>query len=310
MAGVIADADVQPFNAVSPAGALRQDVCLADYTSWRVGGSAERFYQPESKDDLISFLQQLPVDEPLFWLGLGSNLLIRDGGIRGTVVCTRGRLKAIDQVAADRFYVEAGIPCAHVAKFCVEKSCSGAEFLAGIPGTMGGALAMNAGAFGGEIWRLVDHVITTDRFGVVRKRMKSEFDIGYRSVSGVKGEWFLAAELKLEPGNAEEGREKIRTLLARRAATQPTSQASCGSVFRNPEGDFAARLIESCGLKGYVIGDAQVSMKHANFIVNRGAARAADIEALIDHVRQQVESQHGVVLRPEVQIVGVPLEEG
>jgi UDP-N-acetylmuramate dehydrogenase len=296
-------------DSVASSGELLRNVRLADYTSWRVGGAAERFYWPGHRDDLIRFLQQLPTDEALFWLGLGSNLLVRDGGIRGTVICTRGRLKTMSQIAPDRIYVEAGVPSAHVARFCVERGCAGAEFLAGIPGTLGGALAMNAGAFGGETWSLVDHVITVDRFGVVRKRLTSEYAIGYRRVDGVDGEWFLAAELKLESGSVDAGREKIRTLLASRAATQPTNQPTAGSVFRNPEGDFAARLIESSGLKGYAIGHAQVSLRHANFIVNLGAARASDIEALIYHVQQQVALRHDIILTPEVRIVGVPWEE-
>jgi UDP-N-acetylmuramate dehydrogenase len=280
-------------------------VRLADYTSWRVGGVADRFYWPGHRDDLIRFLQQLPADEPLFWLGLGSNVLIRDGGFRGTVICTRGRLKTMNRIAADRIYVEAGVPSAHVARFCVEQGFAGAEFLAGIPGTMGGALAMNAGAFGGETWSLVEYVVTVDRFGVLHKRSKSEYAIGYRSVAGVDGEWFLAAGLKLESGSVDAGKEKIRMLLAGRAASQPTNQPTAGSVFRNPEGDFAARLIESSGLKGYAIGQAQVSLKHANFIVNLGAACASDIEALICHVQQQVALRHNVNLTPEVLIVGI-----
>ncbi|WP_228125098.1 UDP-N-acetylmuramate dehydrogenase [Candidatus Methylospira mobilis] len=296
-------------DASASGGELLRNVRLADHTSWRVGGNADRFYWPAGSEGLVRFLQQLPDDEPLFWLGLGSNLLVRDGGIRGTVICTRGRLKDMNRIAENRIYVEAGVPSAHVARFCVEQGCAGAEFLAGIPGTMGGALAMNAGAFGGETWSLVDHVLTVDRSGVVRKRFKSEYAIGYRSVAGADGEWFLAAELKLETGDVDAGKEKIRALLAGRAAAQPTNQPNCGSVFRNPEGDFAARLIESSGLKGYAIGDAQVSMKHANFIVNLGSARATDIEALIYHVQQQVAMRHGTTLLPEVRIVGVAMEE-
>jgi len=302
-------AAARTYDAPAGGGELLFDVRLADHTSWRVGGNADRLYWPAGSEDLVRFLQRLPEDEPLFWLGLGSNLLVRDGGIRGTVICTRGRLKDMSRVAEDRVFVEAGVPCAHVARFCVDRGYAGAEFLAGIPGTMGGALAMNAGAFGGETWSLVDHVITVDRTGMVRKRRKSEYAIGYRSVAGAEGEWFLAAELKLQSGNGDAGRDKIRELLAGRAAAQPTNQPSCGSVFRNPEGDFAARLIESCGLKGYTIGDAQVSPKHANFIVNLGNARASDIEAMIYHVQQQVALRHGITLLPEVRIVGVAVEE-
>jgi len=282
---------------------------LCEYTSWRVGGPADRLYLPAGQDDLLCFLRSLPPQEPLFWLGLGSNLLVRDGGIRGTVICTKNRLRGMRLVNGERVYVEAGVPCALVARFGAEKSLNGAEFLAGIPGTFGGALAMNAGAFGGETWPLVERVWTTDRFGNVHERTATEYQIGYRSVTGPENEWFLAAELKLIPGDTGRSRERIKSLLAKRAATQPVSQPSCGSVFRNPPGDHAARLIESCGLKGHRMGGACVSEKHANFIVNLGDATALDIEALINKVRDEVRQQRGVSLEPEVRVVGEPAEQ-
>lgn len=285
-------------------GDLRFNQSLAPYTSWRVGGPAERFYRPLDKDDLAAFLQGLPPHEPLFWLGLGSNLLVRDGGLRGTVIHTRGRLGALKKIQANAIYAEAGVPCAKVARFCSEQGLAGGEFLAGIPGTLGGALAMNAGAFGGETWALVDRVVTVDRAGACRVRTKEAFEIGYRSVRGPEGEWFLSAVLQLEPGDAAQSRAKIRRLLARRAATQPTQLPSCGSVFRNPPGDSAGRLIEASGLKGFSIGGACVSEKHANFIVNRGKASARDIEALILHVRREVERHQGITLECEVRIIG------
>jgi UDP-N-acetylmuramate dehydrogenase len=285
-------------------GELRLDEPLSEYTSWHVGGPADRVYWPKDLDDLLRFLSILPEDEPLFWLGLGSNLLVRDGGVRGTVICTKGRLKAMHRIDEGRIHVQAGVPCAHVARFCAEQRLTGAEFLAGIPGTMGGALAMNAGAFGGETWGLVERVVTTDRRGTVRNRAAEDFAVGYRSVRRPEGEWFLAADLKLMPGDPDAGRERIRALLARRAATQPTNLPSCGSVFRNPPGDHAARLIEACGLKGHRIGGACVSEKHANFIVNTGGATARDIETLIQYVRERVERVYGLRLEPEVRIVG------
>ena len=285
-------------------GELRLNEPLSEHTSWRVGGPASHFYWPADLPDLLHFLQSLPADEPLFWLGLGSNLLVRDGGLRGTVVCTKNRLKVIRRVHGERVYVEAGVPCALVAKFCSEQQLAGAEFLAGIPGTMGGALAMNAGAFGGETWPLVVRVLTVDRHGDTRWRLADEYTVGYRSVTGIEGEWFLAAELSLHEGDSDASRERVKALLAQRAATQPTNQPSCGSVFRNPPDDHAARLIESCGLKGYRIGGACVSEKHANFIVNTGNASARDLESLIDYVRDQVEQRCGIRLNPEVRIVG------
>jgi UDP-N-acetylmuramate dehydrogenase len=287
-------------------GELRHDVPLSEHTSWRVGGPADHMYWPADREDLLAFLRRLPAEEPVFWLGLGSNLLVRDGGLRGTVIYTRGCLRDLLRLDGDAVYAEAGVACAQVARFCAEQNLEGAEFMAGIPGTVGGALAMNAGAFGGETWALVRKVLTTDRHGCVHERSPADFAVGYRSVRGPKEEWFLAAEFGLTPGDTTASRERIRELLARRSATQPTHQPSCGSVFRNPPGDHAARLIEASGLKGYHIGGACVSEKHANFIVNLGYATADDIERLIAHVRDEVERRHGVRLTPEVCIVGEP----
>ncbi|MDD2800276.1 MAG: UDP-N-acetylmuramate dehydrogenase, partial [Methylococcales bacterium] len=251
-------------------GSLLLNEPLAKYTSWRVGGPAERMYIPADRQDLCDFIKALPTAEPVFWMGLGSNLLVRDGGIRGTVVNTKGRLKEMRLIGTGLVYVEVGVPCAHVARFCGEHGLSGAEFLAGIPGTMGGALKMNAGAFGGETWGIVKNVETIDVDGQVKQREPEQFTVGYRSVKGVDGEWFLAATLSLEAGDVVASQQKIKNLLEHRAKTQPTNQPSCGSVFRNPPDDFAARLIEQSGLKGYAIGGACVSEKHANFIVNTG----------------------------------------
>jgi UDP-N-acetylmuramate dehydrogenase len=285
-------------------GSLLLNEPLAKYTSWRVGGPAERMYIPADRQDLCDFIKALPTAEPVFWMGLGSNLLVRDGGIRGTVVNTKGRLKEMRLIGTGLVYVEVGVPCAHVARFCGEHGLSGAEFLAGIPGTMGGALKMNAGAFGGETWGIVKNVETIDVDGQVKQREPEQFTVGYRSVKGVDGEWFLAATLSLEAGDVIASQQKIKNLLEHRAKTQPTNQPSCGSVFRNPPDDFAARLIEQSGLKGYAIGGACVSEKHANFIVNTGKATAADIESLIMHVQQEVEQQQGVRLQTEVCMVG------
>ncbi len=285
-------------------GVMLHDEPLARHTSWRVGGIARRFYRPADGADLARFLQQLPADEPLLWLGMGSNLLVRDGGFNGTVVATRGCLTGVAVMEEDLLRAEAGAASAQVARFAARAGLCGVEFLAGIPGTLGGALAMNAGAFGGEIWPLVEQVETIDRAGQVRVRRPEDFDVGYRKATGVEGEWFLAAWLRLEQGDALEGQARIRQLLEKRAATQPIGLPSCGSVFRNPPGDHAARLIESAGLKGSAIGGACVSEKHANFIINTGTATAADIEQLIEKVQQQVAARHGVELRTEVCIVG------
>ncbi len=285
-------------------GRLLRDEPLSKYTSWRVGGPADRLYIPEDREDLCEFLKSLPTTEPVFWMGLGSNLLVRDGGIRGTVICTKGRLKEMKLAEDGSVYVEVGVPCPHVARFCSEQGLVGAEFLAGIPGTMGGALKMNAGAFSGETWGIVKNVETVNLSGQVKRKEPQAFNISYRSVKGLEDEWFLAANLSLPKGDALASQLKIKELLDRRAKTQPTNQPSCGSVFKNPEGDYAARLIELIGLKGYAIGGACVSEKHANFIVNKGQATAADIETLIGHVQTEVKKHQGVSLQTEVCMVG------
>lgn len=289
---------------LEPRGTLLINEPMARHTSWRVGGPARRFYVPADLDDLATFLRALPQDEELLWLGLGSNLLVRDGGIAGTVIALHAALNSLALTAERTVRAEAGVPCAKVARFCARNDLVGAEFFAGIPGTMGGALAMNAGAFGGVTWEHVTAVETIDRHGCLRTRGPEDFQIGYRHVQGPVGEWFVAAHLALQSGDGAAAQEHSKALLDKRNRTQPTNQPSCGSVFRNPEGDHAARLIEAAGLKGYCIGGACVSGKHANFIVNTGAATAADIEALIEYVAQTVERVNGVKLIRECVIVG------
>ncbi len=284
-------------------GELRFDEPMSRHTSWRAGGRAERFFIPVDAEDLACFLRGTPSEEPLFWVGLGSNLLVRDAGLPATVIST-ARLAGCRVIDGRTLSAQAGAPCARIAKWSARRGLAGAEFLAGIPGTLGGALAMNAGAFGDETWTIVGSVETIDRRGARRHRPSTDFQIGYREVRGPAGEWFLGALLPLAPELDGSGPERIKALLRRRAETQPLGQASCGSVFQNPPGDHAARLIEASGLKGYAIGMAVVSEKHANFIVNRGGATATDIEALIEHVQRAVAERHGVGLKPEVRIVG------
>lgn len=314
-------------------GEMRYNEPMARYTSWRVGGPAKNIYRPADLEDLSAFLGGLPSDEPLFWLGLGSNLLVRDGGISGTVIATQGMLGELsvmppeiggdfcDDSSGNKndkdkkvvIRVEAGASCAKVARFASRLSLTGMEFFAGIPGTMGGALAMNAGAFGGETWDHVIAVETIDRMGEVRTREPREFEIGYRSVKGADNEWFVAAHLQLVKGDATQASNRIKELLDERNNKQPIGLPSCGSVFRNPNNDYAARLIEAVGMKGECIGGACVSDKHANFIINTGDATASDIESLINKIMDIVEQKKGVRLLPEVRIVGeavVGIEKG
>jgi UDP-N-acetylmuramate dehydrogenase len=297
----------QRLSALAPEFATRvlHDVSMAKHTSWHVGGSADIFFTPRDAMDLASFMRQLPPEVPLLWIGLGSNLLVRDGGIRGAVVSTHGALGALERLSATRIQAEAGVPCARIARQCVNWGLGPAEFFAGIPGTLGGALAMNAGAWGEETWRHVVEVDVLDRRGMRHRRKAADYDIGYRTVKGPDNEWFVGARLEFEraPGVNSDA---IRELLDKRKQTQPIGEWSCGSVFTNPPGDHAARLIESAGLKGFRIGDASVSEKHANFIINHGRALAADVEAVILHVQRTVARVHGIGLSTEVRIVGVP----
>jgi UDP-N-acetylmuramate dehydrogenase len=299
--------NAQRSTDLAPEFATRvlRDVPMAKHTSWHVGGPADLFFTPRDVMDLAGFMRQLPQEMPLLWVGLGSNLLVRDGGIRGAVISTHGALGALERLSATRIQVEAGVPCALIARQCVKWGLGPAEFFAGIPGTLGGALAMNAGAWGAETWRHVIEVDVLDRRGVRHTRTPADYDVGYRRVKGPEGEWFIGARLEFEHA-PEVNADAIRELLDKRRETQPIGEWSCGSVFTNPPGDHAARLIESAGLKGFRIGDASVSLKHANFIINHGAARAADIEALILHVQRTVADVHRIRLETEVRIVGVP----
>lgn len=289
-------------------GRLKAEAPLKDLTWFRAGGPAEVLYSPADEADLAYFLKTAPSDIPVTVIGLGSNLLVRDGGWRGTVVMTHSakRRPAMD---AGLVYAEAGVASPKVARFAALHDLEGAEFLAGVPGCVGGALAMNAGCYGGETWDLVERVLTIDRTGALHSRSKDDFDIAYRQCTPKASgdEWFAAAWFRLEPGDGETSRGVMKELLARRIATQPLSLPNAGSVFRNPPRDHAARLIESCGLKGFERGGARVSEKHANFIVNPGGvARAADIEWLIQHIQRIVYQMKGVVLQTEVRIVGEP----
>jgi len=283
---------------------------MARHVSWRAGGPAARFYAPADLDDLRVFLGQLPPREPLLFVGLGSNLLVRDGGFMGTVVLTHAAGRHAEMVAG-HLYADAGVASPKVARFAARHDLGGAEFLAGVPGTVGGALAMNAGCFGGETWDIVERAVTVDRKGTLRTRARSAFDIGYRHCALRDGgrmgedEWFAGAWFALPPGDGAASRARIKEFLERRIASQPLQLPNAGSVFRNPPGDHAARLIEACGLKGLTRGGARVSEKHANFIVNPGRrASAADIEALIEEVRRRVAERTGIELVPEVRIVG------
>ena len=284
-------------------GELRYSEPMSRHASWRAGGPAEVFFVPASVEDLATFLADLDADTPIFWHGVGSNLLVRDGGISGVVVSATKMLRDFERL--DRYLVRAGagLPCTQLARQCLRWELGPSEFFAGIPGSVGGALAMNAGAHGGETWERVESVRTIDRSGEIHERAPAEYTVSYRSVKGPANEWFLGATFRFEQ-DVTPSLETLNKMLERRKKTQPLGLPSCGSVFRNPPGDHSARLIETAGLKGHRIGGAEVSEKHANFIINRDSASATDIEELIEHVRQTVFDVHGVSLVHEVRIVG------
>lgn len=293
-------------SARRSAGTILRNEPMSKHTTWRVGGPADVYYSPRCRDELLDFVRGLDANTPVYFVGLGSNLLVRDGGVRGAVIATGQALNGLRNLGGGVVEAEAGVPCTVVARQCSRWELGPAEFFAGIPGSVGGALRMNAGAFGGETWEKVIEVDVVDRRGSVRTRGRDGYQVGYRQVRGPLEEWFLAARFKFDE-HYTAAADRIRTLVSERKASQPLGLPSCGSVFKNPPGDHAARLIEAAGLKGFRIGGAEVSPKHANFIINLGGATAADIEALIGHVRDTVLARHGIQLDTEVQFLGEPL---
>jgi UDP-N-acetylmuramate dehydrogenase len=282
---------------------VRHSEPMSRHTSWRVGGAADLYFEPATVEELTSFLASLPRDCPVTWIGLGSNLLVRDGGIRGAVVATSTLPKVFEHEGAGRVRASASLPCATLAKRAARLGLGPAAFFAGIPGSLGGALAMNAGAFGGETWDSVASVETIDRGGATRTRERGDYEIGYRSVAGPEAEWFVEATFAFAQAQPAEP-ARIRSLLRERSDKQPLGLPSAGSVFRNPAGAHAGELIEKAGLKGMRRGGAVVADKHANFIINTGSATADDIETLIEAVRQRVSAATGIELVPEVRILG------
>ena len=297
-------------------GEIQRNEPMAKHTSWRAGGVAEVFYKPVDIDDLSLFLSQLNDTDKVYFVGLGSNLLVRDAGVP-VVICTNGVLNSLEIKENQQMTVGVGVPSPKLARYSTKNGLSGAEFLCGIPGTFGGALAMNAGALGGETWDVVKEVTVINKHGQCHIYKKEDFEIAYRSVKAKpelgftlgKDAWFIDATLQLKVGDVTESEKKIKSHLARRASTQPTQLPNAGSVFRNPENDYAARLIESAGLKGSCIGGACISEKHANFIINNGTATAHEIESLIKKIQQVVEKKHGIYLMQEVRIVGKSLND-
>ncbi len=291
------------LKKISSSSTLIIDEPMSRHTSWNVGGKAGIFFKPSSISDLKFFLSSLDDNESIYWIGLGSNLLVRDGGYKGVVICTLNLPREFMEIEENIIKVSSGMPCAIFSKKCTKLKLGPTSFFAGIPGTLGGALAMNAGAFGEETWMNIDSVETINRKGEINKRTPKEYKVSYRSVEGIQEEWFLSATFALyKDENINTG--DTRKLLSKRAKAQPIGKRSCGSVFRNPIDDYAARLIDEAGLKGQRVGDAAVSEKHANFIINLGSARASDIENLIYKIKNKVKDKFSIDLELEVKIIG------
>jgi UDP-N-acetylmuramate dehydrogenase len=285
-------------------GELRTQEPMSRHTSWKTGGNADYYYIASDINDLAKFISKLPTSTPITWIGFGSNLLVRDGGVSGVVVSVVGLLNELKKINETEIFIGAGVSCVKVAHFSAKHGLEGIEFLAGIPGTIGGALAMNAGAYGGEIWSYIKEVETINRKGKREIFEKDKFDINYRSVSISENEWFIACKMKLEISTRTVVSDRIKKMLSERADGQPLGKLSCGSVFRNPTNQHAAKLIELCGLKGKKVGGAVISDKHSNFIINTGNATSLDIEKLIEFIQACVYEKYDIKLIPEVRIIG------
>ena len=284
---------------------IYSDVSMKKYNSWRVGGFAEHYVEVSSEAALQKIFSINKVKKPITVIGVGSNLLIRDGGIKGTVINLSRGLKSIflDQ---HLIFAECGGSCSSLARFSAKNNKKNCAFLAGIPGSVGGALAMNAGCYGGEIWQFVSKVKIMNHEGDINIKDKQSFEIGYRSVKKKEDEIFIGAwfDFPSKENDDENEEQKIDDLLKLRRISQPLNWPTAGSTFRNPEKNFAAKLIEEVGLKGYQIGDARISNKHANFIENIGDATAKDIEQLIYLAQEKVEELKKIRLQLEVKIIG------
>ena len=283
-------------------GRLRENVSLKDYNTWKVGGKAEYFYEPFNLEDLRLFFELLE-NTPIILLGNGSNVLIRDGGIDGCVICLKKTLNNYSY-KNEEYIFEAGLSCMKMAQITARENYTGLEFLCGIPGSLGGALAMNAGCYGGNIW---DHVLTVSLInnnGEIIKKNKNDFIVGYRNTNLEENNFFISAVFKLKKNKLENSLDKIKEFLQDRRSKQPTGLLSCGSVFKNPHNMYAAKLIESIGLKGYKIGGAYISEKHANFIISDKLTKSSDIEKLINFTKKEVFKKKEVVLETEVKFIG------
>ncbi len=277
---------------------------MSNHTSFKIGGPADVFIAPESEEEALGAIKFLNENKlPYEIIGNGSNLLVSDEGIRGCVLCLGknfSHLSCID----DTIYALSGTLLSRIASLAAENSLTGFEFASGIPGSLGGAIVMNAGAYGGE---MKDVVVTTkyiDTDGTIKKCTRTEHEFLYRKSRFGRGEIILSSSLKLKKGNREEIKKTMNELSQRRREKQPIELPSAGSTFKRPEGYFAAKLIDDAGLRGCRIGDAMVSEKHCGFVVNMGNATFSDVTKLISHIQSVVYEKFGINLEPEVKIIG------
>lgn len=280
------------------------DSLMKNHTSFKIGGPVDILVNPESFEEVVEVVKLCKKDSvPCYIIGNGTNLLVKDGGIRGVVV----KLSKLDKIKLQgtKIIAESGALLKDVSDFALENSLTGFEFACGIPGSIGGAVTMNAGAYNGEISYVIESAKIIDSDGNIKVLSKEELELGYRISSILKyGYTVLEVTFNLEKGEYSKIKERIDDLSARRTEKQPLEYASAGSTFKRPEGYFAAKLIEDTGLKGISIGDAQVSEKHSGFIINKGNATAQDILDLIKIVQTKVKEKFGVELSTEVRIIG------
>lgn len=282
------------------------DIMLAGHTSMRVGGPVSCLLRPLDLAGLQTAVQVLnQKHHPYFILGRGSNLLVRDGGTKAVAISLEKGFSQVECIdPTGRVKAGAGLRLSRLLRFCLQQALSGLEFIAGIPGSLGGALRMNAGTHAGKMADVCEAVYLLLSDGTLQKLMRTKLSFSYRRLELPPATVVVGAELLLTPSSREEIRQRIRSLLKVRKEKQPWQLPSAGSVFKNPPGDFAGRLIEAVGLKGVRIGDAQFSPKHSNFIVNRGQARASDVHALIQLAQEKVSKEFGVQLELEIEVVG------
>ena len=284
---------------------IAAQVSLSEYTTFRIGGAAEYFASPASPAQIGALLRLCRAHQlPYYVLGKGSNLLVADRGVRGVVISTQ-KLDRIELLPGGKIRCESGVPLIRLCRFALEHSLSGLEFAYGIPGSAGGAAYMNAGAYGGEMRNVLLSCEHVDEDGCIGSFAGDALSLRYRgSVYSDRACIITAVTVQLQPGHPGLIRDRMEELMGRRREKQPLEFPSAGSTFKRPTGYYAGALIEQCGLKGYTVGGAQVSEKHAGFVINRGGATAADVCAVIDHCRDVVKTATGVLLEPEVKIIG------